>query len=192
MNHHELDRDEFRDIKEILYGHGKLFDALCIDQDTIPSVQQFQWMITGGAYRKLRSLPVSKYIVSPAFEYNVLMDSVCHRITFHFRFYRQYSEEESQCAIFLEMDEIPDNVKRLRVEIDMKCDKNKQFRQLLTTRVLSKKQRVTGFITFDHREVSDNLVMSWMFAVKMFDAEQELRDADDEFLLHLRNSLSVK
>ena len=190
INHIELNREEFSEIKAALFEDGKVFDVQSIDKDAIPSVRQFQWNIVGRAYKKLRLLPVSKYIVSPSLVYDVLTGFDRHRITFHFRFYRQYSEEEPQCAIFLEIDEMPDDVKRLRVEIDMKCDKEKRFRQLLRTRVLSKEQRVTGFITFHHREIEANEKMEWLFAVKMFNAEVFEVDEEEEFLMELRKSLT--
>ena len=186
MNHNELDREELSEIKAVLFGDGKVFDALSIDKETIPSVQQFQWIIAGDVYEELRALPVSEYIVSPQFAYDVETGSDRHRIMFHFRFYRQYSVDDPQCAIFLEIDEMSDEVKRLRVEVDMKCDKKKRFRQLLRTRILSQKQRVTGFVTFHHREVDRNEKMDWMFAVKMFSAEKV--DDEEQFLRDLYGS----
>ena len=51
INHHELDRDELREIRTILFGTGKVFDALSIGKVfdalpiakySIPTVQQFQ------------------------------------------------------------------------------------------------------------------------------------------------------
>ena len=108
-----------------------------------------------------------------------------YRIPFHFRFYGQYSEQDPQCAIFLEIDEIPDEVKRVRVEVDMKCNKKKQFRQLLRTRVLSAEQRVTGFVTFHHRQIDENESMKWIFAMKILDVEEADVDEEEEYLQDL-------
>ena len=113
-------------------------------------------------------LPESEYITSPRFVSAV----GGHRISFHFRFYGKYSEEEPQCAVFLEIVEMPDELKRVRIEVDMKCIKQRPFRQLLRTRVLSKGRRVTGFHVFGHEELERNESMEWLFAVKMFMAEQ--------------------
>lgn len=185
INHYELNRDEFCKIKAVLFGKAKVFDALSIDTETVPSVRQFEWNIAGDSYQQLKYLPVSGHIVSPQFTYNVVTDSKSHLIKFHSRFYGQYSERDPQCAIFLEIDDMPDSVKRLRIEVDMKCDKNNRFRQLLRTRVLSKDQRITGFITFHNREIGQNTRMDWIFAVKMFDAEMEIVDEDEEYLRDL-------
>ena len=185
MNHDELNRQEFRGIKEILFGDGKVFDTLSIDKKSIPSIRKFQWTFTGGVYGRLRSLPVSKYITSPQLVYSAVVGADHHRILFHFRFYGRYSESDPQCAIFLEIDEIPEEVRRLRVEIDMKCDKKQKFRQLLRTRVLSKEQKVIGFCTFDHRELQRNEKMDWTFAVKMFNVEKEDVDEEEEYLREL-------
>ena len=130
MNHNELDREEFSEIKKVLLGEGKVFDALSIDKETIPSVEQFEWVVDGHLYQKLKALSVSRYISSPQFTYDVPSGSDRHRIEFHFRFYRQYSAGNPQCAIYLEIDEMHEEVKRLRVEVDMKCDKKKKFKQL--------------------------------------------------------------
>ena len=177
INHYELDREEFSGIKEILFGEGKVFDALSIDKETIPSVQQFNWIIDGNTYQKLKALSASRYISSPQFVYDAPTGSDRHRITFRFRFYRLYSEANPQCAIYLEIEEMPRGVQRLRIEVDMKCDKKKKFKQLLRTRVLSTKQRVTGFVIFDHREVDENERMEWMFAVKMFNVDVNEEEA---------------
>lgn len=76
-----------------------------------------------------------------------------------------------------------DEVKRLRIEVDMKCNKNQPFRQLLRTRVLSKEQRVTGFVTFDRREVDENEKMDWLFAMKILNVENV--DEEEEILRDL-------
>ena len=183
MNHHELDREELREIRTILFGTGKVFDALSIAKYSIPTVQQFQWTIADNAYDALMAISVAEYVKSPQFLYYVAAGSDGYRISFHFRFYRQYLVEDPQCAIFLEIDEMPDEVKRLRIEVDMKCNKNQPFRQLLRTRVLSKEQRVTGFVTFDRREVDENEKMDWLFAMKILNVENV--DEEEEILRDL-------
>ena len=185
MNHSELDREEFVEIKTALFGDGKVFDALSIDKESIPSVQQFQWIITRVHYNQVIDLPVSEYIVSPQFVYDITTGPKCFLVMFHFRFYARYTVEDPQCAIFLEIDKIPDEVKRLRIGIDMKCDKKRPFRQLLRTHISSGQQRVTGFVTFHHRELELNQKMNWMFAVKMWNAEVVEEAENDEYLRDL-------
>lgn len=182
LNHIELDRMEFREIKMVLF---EVFDALSIDKESIPWVPVFPWTIAGVDYEELKALSVSGHIVSPQFVYGVA-GTALHRITFHFKFYGQYSAEDPQCAIFLEIEEIPPEVKRLRIEVDMKCNKRKPFRQLLRTRFSSKEppeDRGKGFVTFHHRELDENSKMEWIFAVKMFNA-QEI-DEEEEYLRNL-------
>ena len=185
INHDELDREEFSVIKEILFGEGKVFDALSIDKESIPSVQHINWIIDGNIYQKLKALPASRYISSHQFVYDASTGSDCHRFTFHFRFYRQYSVDDPQCAIFLEIDEMPNELKRLTIEIDMKCDKERQFKQLLRTRVMSQEQRVTGFVTFHHSELDVNESMKWVFAMKVLNAEETEVDEEEEYLKDL-------
>merc|ERR1719499_1760612 len=120
-------------------------------------------MITGSVYDELKALPIAEYITSPQFVYDVVDESDHHQITFHFRFYGRYSVEEPQCAIFLELDDIPDGVKRLRIELDMKCYKKGNFRHLLRSRIMSNEQRTVGFITSNHKEVDRNEMMEWVF-----------------------------
>lgn len=185
MNHHELNREEIRAIRSTLFGSGKVFDALSIAKDAIPAAQQFEWPIMGAVYEEFGNLPVSQYITSPQFVYYVAAGSDGYRIPFHFRFYSQYSAEDPQCAIYLEIDEIPRKVERIRIEVDMKCIKKRQFRQLLRTRVLSSEQRITGFVTFHHREIAENESMKWMFAMKILDAEEADVDEGEEYLQDL-------
>ena len=185
LNHNELSRMEFGAIKALLFGSDKLFDVLSIEKESIPSVQHFQWTIVGDAYEELTTVPVSEYIVSPEFTYYVetKTDTDCRRIFFHFRFYRQYSVENPQCAIFLEITKIPDEVKRLRIEIDMKCNKKRQFRQLLRARVLDKDHQITGFVTFPHQQLDEEEEIEWMFAMKILNTEAA--DVDEGYLKDL-------
>ena len=185
INHDELGREDLRDIKSVLFGPGNVFDALSIDQETIPSVQQFVWIISGTAYAKLRSLSASEYIISRQFVCDVVSELSEYRVAFHFRFYRQYSADERLCAVFVKIDQFPVEVKRLRIEIDMKWDKKKLFKRLLRTRILSQEHKVIGFVTFDHREVGENQKMEWVFAVKMFSVETAEVDEEDEYLQDL-------
>merc|ERR550525_1775718 len=182
MNHQELDRREYSSIKAVLFGNGKLFDVLSIDKEGIPMVLEHQWMITGSDYDELKALTATEYTTSPPFIYEMSSGLDHHRITFHFRFYGQYSVEEPQCAIFLELDDIPNGVKRIRIEIDMKCHKKRNFRHLLRSRILSKEQRTAGYITFDHEEVERNEMMQWVFGVKVFKVDKHVVDEEEEYL----------
>merc|ERR550525_418381 len=185
MNHQELDRREYSSIKAVLFGNGKLFDVLSIDKEGIPMVHEYQWMITGSDYDDLKALTATEYITSPPFIYEMSSGLDHHRITFHFRFYVRYSAEEPQCAIFVELDDIPDGVKRLRMEIDMKCYKKKDFRHLLRSRDLSRDRKTVGFITFGHDELRKNKMMQWVFGVKMLNVDKVVVDEDEEYLRDL-------
>jgi len=185
VNHDELDRKEYSSIKAILFGNNQIFDVLSIDKERIPMVQQYQWMITGSVYEDLKALPIAEYITSPQFVYDVINESDHHQITFHFRFYSRYSVKEPQCAIFLELDDIPDGVKRLRIEIDMKCYKKKDFRHLLRSRDLSAELKTVGFLTFDHDELRKNGMMQWVFGVKVLNVDKVVVDEEEEYLRDL-------
>merc|ERR1719242_2687711 len=145
-------------------------------------------MITGSVYKNLESLPPTEYITSPQFVYCVnekADDLDHHQITFHFRFYSQYSVDDPQCAIFLELDDIPDGVKRLRIEVDMKCYKKRDFRHLLRSRDLSDDRKTVGFITFGHDELKRNGMMQWVFGVKILNVDRVEVDEDEEYLRDL-------
>ena len=51
--------------------------------------------------------------------------------------------------------------------------------------MVSKEQRVTGFVTFNVDELFKNEEMEWIFAVKMYNAEVATKEEQEE-LLRLR------
>ena len=159
INLNELGKAEYRDIKVALFGEGKLFDLMGIDKELIPSVQQYRWKIEGVEYEKLKNLLISKYIVSTKHRY--VVDGV-GEISFYFRCYGRYSDDNPQCAIFLKFDGIPDNLKRLRIEVDIKCVKKREFRQLLKTQILTKEHNYCGFQAFEFEELNRNECIEWV------------------------------
>ena len=181
INHQELGKVEFGEIKAALFGDGKLFDFMGIDKESIPSVQQHRWMIEGDEYEELKGLAASEYVVSPSFRYDVKGQCV---ISFHFRCYGRYSEDDPQCAIFFEITGMPDDMKRLRVEVDIKCVKNQEFRQLLKTRVLTKEMNYCGFQAFEYEELDKNECIEWVFGVKIFKIEHYavMDDVEEQYL----------
>ena len=86
-------------------------------------------------------------------------------------------------------------MKQLRIEVDIKCKKNKVYRQLLKTRILTKEKGICGFQTFGHKELDANEGIEWLFGVKIFEAEQAPKDVYltelDHFIEIWKSSASV-
>ena len=209
MNHEELNRFEFRDIKTALFGTDNLFDYMDIDKERIPAVQQYQWMISGQEYMDLTNLGTAEYIESPPFRYQIGV----HELMFHLHFYGQSTSANSKCAIFLNVAQMPEIAKRFRIEVDFKClvfaqrsrrgqrigknkigqrDNGKEYRQLVHTQILTKKDRSIGFQVFEHEELERNTCMVWTIAVKIWDIERTDVDMEDEYLLEMYRYLAVQ
>ena len=181
INHHDLDREENLDIKAALFGNDMLFDVLTIDKSNINAVQQYEWKIEGDEYEKCKELDASQYVQSPQFTYHV--DSECV-ITFHFNFYcRMSSDDDEYCAIFVEIDEMPEDMKRFNIEFDVKCNERKAYRQLMRDQELSQKSRSCGFRIFNTSELDKNTFLEWTFGVKIFKIRMVRNDdeADNAF-----------
>ena len=171
LNYEELDRSEFVEIKEALLGNGKLFDYLEIEKEYIRSVSQYKWIIEGDAYLELKELAASEYMVSPEYRYEIKGEG---HITFHFRCYGQYSDDNRNVAIFLEIDEMLGDAERLTVEMDVKCiGKGIKYKQLMRARSLTLSNRVCGFETFGRDDLHGNECIEWVFAVKMYDVGKD-------------------
>ena len=169
VNRHDLNKNELSDIREAIFGKGMLFDNVSIDKSEINEVQQYEWTIDGDEYEKCKGLAVSEKIESPRFVYNVNGDCIVH---FHFNFYGHIDFEGKQyCGIFVEIDEMPVNVKRMKIEIDMKCNEKKKYRQLMRRQVLTQDERVCGFHVFETAELEKNDSLKWIFAVKIFNVK---------------------
>ena len=186
INHHDLDRKENLDIKTALFGDNMLFDRLSIDKSNINTVQQYEWKIESDEYEKCKELAASEYVKSPRFAYNIDGDIV---IYFHFNFYGRMSfEDEEYCGIFVEIDEMPKDVKRFNIEVDIKCNEKKAYRHLLRDQKLTQKKRVCGFRMFKSKALDSNSCFEWVFGVKVFNLkmvetddvrlEDEYADAD--------------
>ena len=193
INHHELDKKPYSKIKDILFGEGKLFDLLGINKDDIPSVQQYQWTLQGDEYQQVKNMEFSAYKSSPCFVYSV--DSQC-LIPFHLRCYGKYKAHNPQCAIFVEVEEFPENIRKLRIEVDIKCTLSteeadgkkkglKIHRQLLKTQILSRDRSVCGFQLFDYQQLIGHTSLEWMIGVKILRAEEFEYDEQEEYLKDL-------
>ena len=179
INHRDLDRKEHLDIKMALFGEGMLFDHLSIDKSKINAVQQFEWMIEGDEYIKCKQVAAdvaSKYVQSRHFEYHIDSDT----ITLHFNFYgRMKFEAKEYCGIFVEIDEMPQSLNGFNIEVDIKCNEKKAYRQLLRDQKLTAKKRICGFRIFRTSELDKNTFLHWIFGVKIFNLKKLKLDTDD-------------
>ena len=184
LNHDDLDNEELSGIKDALFGKDMLFERLSIDPTKIKSVQQYEWIIEADEYKKCKDLTPSKYLTSPKYincqqnsssisEYvqsplfTFIVDEEC-TVQFHFKFYGEMDGDNPCCGIFVEIDEMPENMERLRIEVDMKCNEKKAYRQLMREQILTQTKRVCGINVFEQKELSKNSSLHWVFGVKMF------------------------
>ena len=93
INHEELNKAEFLEIKTALFGKDMLFDRLSIDQSKIHSVHQYEWVIEDDEYKHLESMAVSEHLDSPQFRYEVSEEST---ISFHFTLFGRFCPSNVQ------------------------------------------------------------------------------------------------
>ena len=189
INEQELDREELSEIKAAFLDDGMLFDHLEIDKSKINAVEQCTWTIEGDEYSKCKDLAASESIESPVFEFHA---SQQYAVFFHFKFYNKISEERPHRGIFVEIDEIPENVKRLRIEVDIKCNVKGQYRQLMREQILTPTKRVCGIRVFeDARKLDKIKSLNLVFGVKIFriDTENELEDENQTEIDSMMSSL---
>ena len=102
------------------------------------------------------------------------MDNVS--IGFHLQCYAKYSSSSQMCALFVAFDKFPESVKRVSIEMDIRCDKAKRFKHLLKPQVLRNTDRevnrVAGFQAFSFNELERNDKIKWRIAVKLINAKQ--------------------
>ena len=177
INYHDLDCKDNLDIKAALFGESMLFDCLSIDKCQINAVQQYKWKIEGDEYTKCKELAALEHVQSPSLKYNIGSDSF---ICFHFNFYSRMSfEDEEYCGIFVEIDEMPGDIKRLDIEVDIKCNEKKAYRQLMRDQKLTQKKRICGFRVFSTKAVDNNTSFDWIFGVKIFNLKMTETDAGE-------------
>ena len=175
INYDDLDRKELSDIKAILFGEDMLFDRLSIDKGTINAVHQYQWAIEGDEYEKCKELTESEFVKSPQFTYCVDSDCI---ISFHFNFYSRMSfEDKEYCGIFVELDEMPEDIKRINIEVDIKCNDKRAYRQLLRDQKLDQNKTMCGFRFFSTKTLENNTYFQWTFGVKVFNIK--MMETDD-------------
>ena len=180
LNYHDLDRKENMDIKSTLFGDGMLFDCLSIDRSKINAVQQYEWKIEGDDYRTCKEHAASEYVQSPAFVF-IVDDDSDRCLHFHFNFYGRMSfEDKEYCGIFVDIDEMPEDIKAINIEVDIKCNDKKAYGQLLRDQKLTQKKRICGFRIFPAKALDNNSCFEWLFGVKIFNLKVIEMDADDE------------
>ena len=165
INHHELSGKELSKMRNALFGRDMLFDHLSIDQSQIKSVQQYEWRIEGDEYQKCKSHTAAEYVKSDQFKF--IMDEDCI-VSFHFIFYGQMAGDNRYCGVFVEIDKMPRNMELIRIEVDMKCNEKKKYRQLMREQLLSQEKRVCGCRVFESKELDKNDFLRWVFGVKIF------------------------
>ena len=172
MNHHDLNQKDLSEIKAALLGKDMLFDRLGIDQSRINAVQQYEWKLDGDEYEKCKKLAASKYVQSPRFEYHVDLDDAKYIINFHFNFFGRISSDDKEyCGIFVEIDEMPEDVQGITIEVDIKCNDKRAYRHLIREQQLTQKKRKCGFRIFATSVLDKNEYFEWTFGVKIFNAK---------------------
>ena len=201
LNHYELNQKQYLKIKNALLGEGKLFDLWGINKAEIPCVQQYQWLLEGDEYQELIDLDVLAYRKSPSFVYFALSE---FEMSFHLRCYAKYTEYKPQCAIFVEIENFPKGVKKLRIAADIKGTlyksdkadgkkmKSKVHMQSLNTQILTPEKKICGFQLFDYQQLIsiDSESLEWMIGVKILRAEHFEYDETEEHLRDLYHLLS--
>ena len=175
MNHHDLNNEQLSDIRNELLGKNMMFDRLYIDQSRIKSVEQYKWKIEGDEYEKCKAHSTSQYVQSPRFEYA----NSGYSISFHFNFYgRICSDDKEYCGIFVELDEMPEDIKRIEIEVDIKCNEKKAYRHLIRDQQLTREKRRCGFRIFMTSALDKNECFEWTFGVKIFNVKITGNDDD--------------
>ena len=188
----EIEKKSMKKIKSALFGDEERGnEGALLRVEDVNWIKEYQWKIEGDDYQAILTLPVSEYIVSDLMQYDVNDE---HTIPFRFRFYRQHSDGNERSAIYLKLDAVPENVKKLRIEVDMRCQQIKGteskkitlFKQWLKPQNLSKEKEICGFHCFEGDRLEDNMSLEWYFGVKIFKMEKEKElVADHEFLRDL-------
>ena len=176
INHYDLDRKQNLDMKNALFGESMLFDRLSIDKGKINKVQQFEWKIDEDKFEKCLELGESECTRSPHFVYNIGSDRV---IRFHFNFYARMSfDDEEHCGIFVEIENMPEDMKRFNIDVDIKCNEKKAYRQLMRDQELTQKKRMCGLRIFKTSTLQSNSSLEWTFGVKIFNLKMIEMDED--------------
>lgn len=176
INRKEIDKPEMSKIRDILFGDEFTDIPGMIALDEVNWVQEYQWWIGCDDYQSMLNLQLSDFIESPIYRYSLDEEN---DIAFRFRMYGQHSEDILRCAIYLEMMGMPEQVKRLRIEVDIKCLKMKDFegtvffRHWLKPQIISKVGDTRGFQCFEREEIEGKESLQWVFGVKVFKVEMK-------------------
>ena len=63
---------------------------------------------------------------------------------------------------------MPGDIKGINIEVDIKCNEKKVYRQLLRGQKLTQKKRICGFQIFPTKTLENNKFFEWVFGVKIF------------------------
>ena len=101
----------------------------------------------------------------------------------------RYSRDTPHVAIFFSFDALPEIIKRIRFEADIKCDKKLPFRRALKEQTIGNK-RTFGFLCFPFDQLRASDSITWIIALKMYRADrmnpQEKLNKDVDTLLSIR------
>merc|ERR1739842_135306 len=89
------------------------------------------------------------------------------------------SGDKEYCGIFVEIDEMPEDIKELNIEIDIKCNEKKAYRQLMREQKLTQKKRICGFRIFPTKTLDNNSCFEWIFGVKIFNLKVSATGNED-------------
>lgn len=162
----------------MLMDDGKLFDHLGIDKTKIKYTQQYEWNIKH-QYEQFRNLKPRPYVESPSYKYITGE----HEIKFHFKCYGRYSDKFPNCAFFLYLDDYPQNMEGVSIEMDLLCEKKKEYRHLISTQWLSPTNRFCGCQTFPYTDLQNNESIKWKIAMKLHEIQFIADDQDGEVIL---------
>jgi len=159
MNQSEMNKPELSNIGQILIS---MFE-------NVNWVQEYQWTIKADQCSNLRTREgVDNYVMSNFFRF----ESGADNIDFQFRFY--VDPGDGMMSIFIVI-ELPNKIKSLRVEMDMKClsENGEQiFQQWLKPKVISKEKLQSGIRCFHRNILQESMSLKWVFGVKIFDLKK--------------------
>ena len=98
-------------------------------------VQRYEWHIEGHQYQRLINSAQAEYVEYP---FTFLLDD--EAVDFRMRCYAKYSADTPKVAFFLSFDELPEIIKRIRIEADIKCIKNMPFRRVMKEQTVGSKR----------------------------------------------------
>ena len=93
---------------------------------------------------------------------------------------RMSFDDEEYCGIFVEIDQMPEDIKAINIEVDIKCNDKKAYRQLMRDQKLTQKKRICGFRIFTAKALDINSCFEWIFGVKIFNLKMIDMETDED------------